>query len=277
MQQAKQTPKRGRPRVQAETPKVESVKPKRKVVTRKKDPSKEPKLFTIKSGGGIYYKLRASNVMHFDEEKNELRELRYCAKEPSVFADEQSNRAQRSHVIFREKNLLVMPNQPNLLMYLELHPDNVANGGTVFSMVNEEVDHEKVVENEFLIHDAISLIKARPIDELMPLAMSLKIDINQSPLAVKKDLLNYAKKEPKKFLDMSNSPLVEARSSVQQAFDFQIIKDNGGAIVWVDTNKMVVAIPAGMDKIEVMTRFVMTDAGASALAEIERQLAEIAS
>ena len=40
---------------------------------------------------------------------------------------------------------------------------------------------------------------------------------------------------------------------------------------------MVVAIPAGMDRIEVTTRFVMTDAGSVTLAEIERQLAEIAS
>ena len=263
--------------MQAETPKVEAAKPKKKVLKKKKDLSKEPKLFTIKSGGGIYYKLRSHNVMHFDEEKNQLRELRYCAREPSVFADEQSNRAQRSHVVFRDQSLLVMANQPNLLKYLELHPDNMANGGTVFSLVNEDVDNEKVVENEFLVHDAISLIKSRPTDELLPLAMSLNIDINQSSLAVKRQLVSYAKKEPQKFLDMSNNPLVEARSSVRQAFDFEIIKNNGGAVVWFDTGKMIVAIPAGMDKVEVMTRFVMTDAGASTLAEIERQLAEIAS
>ena len=63
MQQEKQAPKRGRPRVQAETPKVEAAKPKKKVLKKKKDLSKEPKLFTIKSGGGIYYKLRSHNYL----------------------------------------------------------------------------------------------------------------------------------------------------------------------------------------------------------------------
>lgn len=272
-----QAPKRGRPRVQAEQPKVESVKPKRKVVRKTKDKSKQPKLFKIEKGAGIYYKIRSANITHYDEDKNEVRELRYCAREQSVFVDEQSERAVRSHVIFRDGQLLVMPNQPNLLRYLELHPDNKANRGTVFSLVNEEVDHEKLVENEFLVHDAISLIKSRPVEELLPLAMALNIDINQSSLAIKRAMVVYAKKEPQKFLDMNSNPLVEARSTVQQAFDFEILRDNGGAVVWADTNKMVVSIPAGMNKVEVLTRFVMTDQGASTLAEIERQLAEIAS
>lgn len=271
-------PKRGRPRVQAETPKVEATKaPKKKVLTRQKDKRKEPKLFEIIDGGGIYYKLRSSRVMYFDEKENLLRELRYCAAEPSCYADEQSDRAVRSHVVFRDKRLLVMPNQPNLLQYLELHPDNEANGGNVYRLVNEEVDHEQIIENEFLVHDAITLIKSRPIDELLPLAMALNIDINQSPLAVKRALVALAKSDARKFLDMNSNPLVEARSSVQQAFEFDIFRSNGGAVVWSDTSKMVVAIPAGMDRIEVTTRFVMTDAGSATLAEIERQLAEIAS
>ncbi len=277
MDKGPKAPKRGRPSAKAEQPRVESVKPKSKILTKRKDPSREPKLFTISSGGGIYYKLRSSKVMHYDEGKNELRELRYCSREPSVFVDEQSNRAVRSHVIFRDGNLLVRPNEPNLLAYLNLHPDNMANGGTVFEMMNKDVDHEKIVENEFLIHDAISLIKSRPTEELYPLAMALNIDINQSALSVKRALVSYAKQNPQKFLDMNSNPLVEARGTVQQAFDFDIIRNNTGAVVWSDTNKMVVAIPAGMDKIQVVTRFVMTDAGAPTLAEIERQLAEIAS
>lgn len=270
------TPKRGRPRVQ-EVAEPAATKKKRKVITRQKDASKEPKLYEIVGPSGIYYKLRSSKVLHFDNEKNSVRELRYCSTEPSVFADEQSERAVRNHVVFRDGRLLVRVDQPNLLQYLELHPDNQANGGNVFRLVNEEVNHEEVIENEFLIHDAITLIKSRPIDELLPLAMALNIDVNQSPLAVKRALVTQAKSNPKKFLETNNNPLVEARSSVQQALDFQIVSNKGGAVVWTDTNKMVVSVPAGMDAIEVLTRFVMTDQGASVLDEIDRQLAEIAS
>lgn len=270
------TPKRGRPRVQ-EVSEPAATKKKRKVITRQKDASKEPKLYEIVGSSGIYYKLRSSKVLHFDSEKNSVRELRYCSTEPSVFADEQSDRAVRNHVVFRDGRLLVRVDQPNLLQYLELHPDNQANGGNVFRLVNEEVNHEEVIENEFLIHDAITLIKSRPVDELLPLAMALNIDVNQSPLAVKRALVTQAKSNPKKFLETNNNPLVEARSSVQQALDFQIVSNKGGAVVWTDTNKMVVSVPAGMDAIEVLTRFVMTDQGASVLDEIDRQLAEIAS
>ena len=67
-----------------------------------------------------------------------------------------------------------------------------------------------------------------------------------------------------------------ARTTVAQSFDFQIIEDRNGGVVWFDTGKLIVSVPVGQDKVEVMTRFVMTDKGSTVLSELERQLAEIA-
>lgn len=274
MEKTKPTPKRGRPpRVVKEEP---AAKPKAKLIKRNvPDANQVPKVFEVVNGGGIYYKLRSRPVI-FDASTNTNRELRYCPAEKSVFKDEQSEAARVSPVVFRDKTLVVPHTKPNLLKYLELHPGNAANGGSAFRLLNEELNVEKEVDNEFKAHDAISFIKARPIDELIPLAMALNIEINQSNINIKRDLVRYAKSNPTKFLDMTTNPLVEARSVVASAFDFEIVRDNGGAVVWTDTNKIIVSIPAGQDKTEVMTRFVMTDAGASVLGEIERQLAEIA-
>ena len=274
MEKTKPTPKRGRPpRVVEEKP---AAKPKAKLIKRNvPDANQVPKVFEVVNGGGIYYKLRSRPIV-FDEKTNTNRELRYCPAEKSVFKDEQSEAARVSPVVFRDKTLVVPHTQPNLLRYLELHPGNTANGGNAFRLLNEEVNVEKEIDNEFKTHDAISFIKARPIDELIPLAMALNIEVNQSNINIKRDLVRYAKSNPARFLDMTTNPLVEARSVVASAFDFEIIRNNGGAVVWTDTNKIIVSIPAGQDKTEVMTRFVMTDAGAAVLSEIERQLAEIA-
>jgi len=70
--------------------------------------------------------------------------------------------------------------------------------------------------------------------------------------------------------------MVMARTTVAQSFDFQIIEQRSGAVVWFDTGKLIVSVPVGQDKTEVMTRFVMTDKGSSVLSELERQLDDIA-
>lgn len=274
MEKTKPTPKRGRPpRVVEEKPKA---KPKANLVKRHvPDESKTPRVYQVSNGGGVYYKLRSRPIV-FDGKTNTSRQLRYCPAEKSVFKDEQSENAVVSPVVFRDKLLVVPVTQPNLIKYLDLHPDNEKNGGSSFKLLNKEQNVEKEVEKEFKSHDAVAFIKARPIEELIPLAQALRIEVNQSNINIKRDLVRFAKSKPEEFLSMTTNPLVEARSVVTSAFDFDIIRNNGGAVVWVDTNKMIVSIPAGQEKTEVMTRFVMTDAGASVLGEIERQLAEIA-
>jgi len=226
--------------------------------------------------GGLFYKVRSNNLVIYDEETNTNRRIRYCPGEASIYVDEQSDAAVKEHVVFRNKMLIVRPDQPNLIAFLEKHPDNQVNGGGAFRLVNKEIDIEKEVENEFLVTDAISMIKARPIDDLLPVALSLNINTDQNDLAIKRSLVMYAKKNPQKFMDMFDNPVVHARTMVMQGFDFQIITDKKGAVVWTDTGKIILSIPVGQDRIDTVTRFCMTDKGSSVLSEIERQLNEIA-
>jgi len=172
--------------------------------------------------------------------------------------------------------LIVKHDQPSLRQYLDNHPDNVANGGGAFQLVNKEVNIEKQIENDFLVTDAITLIKARPLDELLPVAMALNIKTDQKDLQVKRDLVNYAKRKPQEFLDMFDNPMVHARTTVMQALDFQIVTEKSGMIIWSDTGKVVLSVPVGQDSIDTLTRFCMTDKGSSVLSEIERQLSDIA-
>jgi hypothetical protein len=270
-------PRRGRPSTKPATAKNKATVQKKPPIKRTiKDENTMPVLYETITGGGIFFKLKSGNLSVYDEETDAVRGIQYCPQEPSIFKDEQSQGALKGHVIFRNKMLLVERTKPNLLKFLELHPGNAANGGSLFKKVEKEKNTEQEVEREFLVNDAISIVKSRPIDELLPLAMSLNIETNQKNMEIKRELVMQAKRDPRKFLDMLNNPLVNARSSVMQAFDFNILKNNGGAVVWHDTGKMVVAIPVGQSYVEVVTRFVMTDQGASVLSEIERQLEAMA-
>lgn len=266
----------GRPAQKAPAKAQESKKP-LKVKRILPDESKLPQVYqTVNNRGGIYFKLRSKNVNVFDEGSGMVRQIRYCPGEQSIYVDEQSSVSRVEHVVFENKTLVVPFDKPNLRRFLEAHPDNAANGGTVFELANKEVDSVKELENDFAITDAISLIKARSIDELLPIAISLNINTNQKDLSIKRALVQQAKANPAKFIELFDSPLVMARTTVSQSFDFQIIEDRNGGVVWFDTGKLIVSVPVGQDKVQVMTRFVMTDKGSTVLSELERQLAEIA-
>jgi hypothetical protein len=263
-----QSPTQQHAPVKKATPKVKRVLP---------DENKIPQVYqTVGNKGGIFFKLRSKNVTVFDEDANTVRQIRYCPGEPSVFVDEQSGLAKVEHVVFENKTLVIPFDKPNLRAFMELHPDNRANGGSLFELANKEADSEAELENEFAVTDAITMIKSRSIDELLPIALALNINTNQKDLAVKRALVLQAKSNPQRFMGLFDSPLVMARTTVTQAFDFQIIGDKEGAVVWFDTGKLIISVPVGQDKVEVMTRFVLTDKGSTVLSELERQLNDIA-
>lgn len=272
--------KRGRPAKSAPQVTVESTAPKAKKSSIKRsipDAEKKPAAFVpIGRKGGIILKLRNSNISYFDQETKKVRQIRYAPLEHSIYVDEQSPTPTIEQVFIYDKLLVVPLEKPNLREFLEKHPDNRANGGSVFEQLNTEAPKANEIDNEFLVHDAVSIIKSKPIADLIPLAMSLNINIDQDDLGVKRDLVRYARSKPQDFLDMTTNPLVEIRSIVSQAFDFDIVRDNGGAVVWYDTNKVIVTIPTGQSHTETLARFCMNDAGLSVRSEIERQLAEIA-
>lgn len=254
--------------------------PKKKVtkVRRQLPPTdKIPKVYQmIGNKGGIFFKLRSKNISVYDEKMKLVRQIRYCPGEPSIYVDEQSQISKLEHVVFENKILSVPYDKPNLQQFLDLHPDNKANGGSVFELANDEKKSELELEAEFATTDAISLIKSKSIDDLLPVAMALNINTNQSDLSIKRALVQAAKRNASQFMGLIDSPMVMARTTVAQSFDFQIIEQRSGAVVWFDTGKLIVSVPVGQDKTEVMTRFVMTDKGSSVLSELERQLDDIA-
>jgi len=263
--------------------------PQKKATTQKSAPQKKstfkrtipnrdnlPRTYEVVNGCNYILKISSKNVQVFDKDSGTVRAIRYAPLESSIYMDEQSAVARVEHVMFENKYLIAPVTKPNLIAFLDAHPDNVANGGGSFKLVNKEENFEQDIESEFKISDAISIIKARPIDELLPVALALNINTNQKDLAIKHALIKIAKSNPDKFLSTLDSPMVNARSVVSQSLDFQIIEDRNGAVVWFDTGKMIVSIPVGQDAVEVLTRFVMTDKGSTVLSERERQLEAIA-
>jgi len=251
-----------------------SFTPKRKVDVQSS--GRKQKIYSVITGAGIWFKLNQANITIYDKEQDTIRAIRYCSNEPSIYLDEQSQNAIREHIVFKDKTLIVPPNKPNLQDYLDAHPGNKANGGNVFFEINTERNAEADLDREFLLHDAVSLVRDKSIDDLLPVAIYLNINIEQKNQEIRRELLMEAKANPKAFIEMFDNPMVKIRSAVKQAVDFQILRSRPDGMYWFDTNRLILACPAGQEPVDVMTRFCLTEKGASVYDEVLNRLERLA-
>jgi len=247
--------------------------PKRK--TAEDTPGRKEQIFSVIKGSGIWYKLRQGGLTIYDPQTDKVREIRYCENEPSVFADEQSSNAIRSQVVFKEGLLVVPPQKANLQDYLALHPGNKANGGSTFTIINNEAKATIELDQEFPLLDAVSIVRDKTIDELLPVCMYLNIDVNQRNNEIRRELLLEAKGNPKAFIELMDNPYVRSMSAVKQAVDYNILKNKEDGMYWMDSGRLITATPVGQDTITVMTRFCMTEKGAPVYDEIVTRLEKI--
>jgi len=265
----------GRPKKTVEAPLQPKAAVKKKAVVRKVAEQNNNVEYELISKGGIVTMLPQKGVTTYDESKDQVREIRYCPNEPSVWADEQGDKARKQAVVFREGRLFIPKDKPNMRKFMEVHPGNQENGGNMFRLVDKRKDAEKELNREFLLNDAISIVREKPIEDLLAVAIYHGININTDTSDIRYNLLNVAKKKPQEFIDSFDSPQVMTRSTVQQAKDYQFIKVTPSGVSWFDTGKLIVSVPVGMDPIDVMTRFCLTEKGASVLGNLEEKLSRL--
>jgi len=234
------------------------------------------KEFEIPRNGGIVYMLPQKGVTVYDASKDTIREIRYCPNEPSIYVDEQSENARREAVLFNEGRIFVPKNKPNLRAFLDAHPENMSNGGGVFKEVDKKLEAEYELKKEFALSEAIDKVRDSDITELLPVAIFFNVNINVPVTEIRYNLLQIAKRKTSDFMQAFDSPQVTTRASIQQASDFQIINIKDDGVYWFDSNSLIVSVPVGQDPKDVITRFCLTEKGASVLSNIEERLERLA-
>jgi hypothetical protein len=210
-------------------------------------------------------------LLYFDEENNVNRPLRYARNQKSPFEDEQDGNFLLEPIIFDDGFLSVPRTNPVLQQFLHYHPLN----GSAFIEVDKTNDAAKEVE--MLNFEVDALIEARQLTveqlEVVSRVMFQKDVTNVSTAELRRDVLIYAKREPKSFLDILNDPLLKLQSNVQMFFSSNILQfRNGQREVWFNTKsnkKKMMGIPFGEDPFETVALFLKTDEGIEVLKFLE--------
>jgi hypothetical protein len=257
--------------VAAEEVKPASVSKKKRTIKRKETILQHAE-YEIPKNAGIVYMLPQKGITVYDSDQDTVREMRYCPNEPSIWADEQGDKARKETVCFREGKLFVPKDKPNLRLFMDNHPMNMANGGKIFRQVDKKKDAETELAKEFKLTEAIAMVRDKDINELLPIALYFGVNINTPVTEIRYNLLNIAKKKTQEFIQSFDSPQVQTRSTIQQAKDYQIINVKSDGTYWFDSNRLIVSTPVGQDSMDVMVRFCLTEKGASVLSTLEDRL-----
>jgi len=234
------------------------------------------KVYEALKNKGPAFMIMSRKISIYDKETDSIRTARYCPNENSIWMDEQNENSRTEPIIFRDGFLTARAEQPNLRKFLELHPSNVSNGGNQFKVIDTKSDAESVVKKEFEVFDAVSMIKNSETNDLLSVALYFKISIDRQMSEIKHDLLMIAKKKPATFIKAFDDPIVKCKATIKQALDYQVIKSSRDSVRWYDSNGIIVSVPHGQDAIDIMSRFCLTEKGASALASIQDELDKLA-
>jgi len=219
---------------------------------------------------------KRSPLLYFDEDKGENRALRYARNQKSPFEDEQDGNAIVEHITF-EDGFLTVPRQNQILQkFLHYHPLN----GVRFEEVNEEKDAAAEVES--LTAEVDALIEARKltIDQLETVGRVIfDGDVSKMTTAeMKRDVLIYAKNDPKGFLRAISDPMLKLQSQVQKFFDERLLSfRNNQKDVYFNlpgNKKRMMTIPFGEEPMYVVTSYLQSDEGIEILEYLEKQMEE---
>jgi hypothetical protein len=237
------------------------------------------KVYKLTIGNPLSYSLASRNhprfpLMWFDEDKNQNRALRYAINQKSPFEDEQDGNAIIEPIMF-EDGLLVVPREnPVLQAFLHYHPLN----GRVFVEVDKEKDAVGEVQDLDLEIDA--LVEARKLSleqlEILTRVMFGKDPSTISTSELKRDILVFAKNDPKSFLATLNDPELQFQAKVRLFFEEKLLAlRNNDKEIWFNTptnRKKMVSVPFGEDPYDIAGYFLTSDDGLDALKMLEASL-----
>jgi hypothetical protein len=237
------------------------------------------KVYKLKNGNPLSYTLASRNharfpLMWYDEEKNQNRALRYAVNQKSPFEDEQDGNAILEPVTFEDGFLSVPRTNPVLQEFLHYHPLN----GIVFTEVDEEKEaHEEVSDLNIEID---ALIAARELS-LEQVETMTRVMFGKDPSTIptdilKRDILVFAKNEPREFLNIINDPELQFQAKIRKFFERNLLGlRNNDKEVWFNTStnkKKMLTVPFGESPYDAVNQYLLSNEGFDALKMLEAMI-----
>ena len=217
--------------------------------------------------------IKSANIHYFDEEKGYERELKYCSNQKTCFVDEMKGDQRMVHIVFRNGMLILEKEKVVLQKLLSLyHPDR----NKIF--YEEKPVVKATAQIEYLEMEVDALNAAINLDiDMAEAVMRVEIGSKVSKMSSKelrRDLLLYARRDPKLFLDLVNDENVMLRNFGIRAVEMGILKlsQDQRTFVWGSNNRKLMTVPFDEHPYNALAAWFKTDEGMEVYSTIEKRL-----
>ena len=232
------------------------------------------RLYVLKGGKQpLTYTIKSRNMYWFDEEKGYEREIKFTVNQKSPFVDEFTGPGRLAHITFEDGRLFVPKEKQTLQRLLSLyHPD--------LNKVYEEYDAEQEAEDdlEIIESEVDALIMAREMDiDQAEAIMRVEIGSKVSQMTskeLKRDLLVFARREPRLFLELAKDENVAVRNIGVKAVEQGILKlsDDQRTFKWASNGRNLMTVPFDENPYSALAAWFKTDEGVEVYQTIEKRL-----
>ena len=221
----------------------------------------------------ISYLMKSANVYWFDPEKKVQRELKYCKNQQTCFVDEMKGDQRLSHIVFRDGNLFVPKEEVVLQKLLSLyhpHRDKLFYEHKPQAIAANQLD--------WLEFEVEALILAKSMDiDLAEAIMRVEVGSEVSKMSskeLKRDLLLFAKSNPKLFIELASDANVQLRNFGIKAVEAGVIKLSSDQrnFLWASNDRKVMVVPFDEHPYTALAHWFKTDEGMEIYSNIEKRL-----
>jgi len=221
----------------------------------------------------LSYTIESRGIYWFDEEKGYERELKYTENQKTPFVDEFKGDARLGHITFLDGVLNVPKQKQTLQKLLSLyHPQR---NKLFYEFDAVEVAKDELVDLELEI-EALNTAKNLDIDiaeAVLRVDQGNKVS-NMTSKEIKRDVMLYAKKKPKLFMELVNDDNVQLRNVGIKAVEVGLLKLSGDnrTFNWGSNDRKIMTVPFDENPYSALAAYFKTDDGMEIYQNIEKQL-----
>lgn len=212
-------------------------------------------------------------LQYFDGTIN--RSLRYSTSHSTVFMDEQYGDVTRGTILFTNGTLKVPASDVTLQQLLSIyHPDR--------GVEYEEFDPNRSAEIQIAAEEekieaqrAVLDMDIEELEAVARVALSGRNVSDMSSKEIKRDMIAYARVNPRDFMELANDENIKLRNVAVRSTEMGIIKlmQDRRTFVWNDkTREKIYTAPVGENAYTALAEYFKTDVGYDILQGIQNKL-----
>jgi len=217
--------------------------------------------------------IRSANIHWFDEEKGYERELKNCSNQKTCFVDEMKGDQRLEHIVFRSGFLMIPKEKTVLQKLLSLyHPDR-----DILYYEDKPIETAKNQLDwlEFEV-EALKIAKDMDIDlaeAIMRAEIGSKVN-SLSSKELRRDLLLFARRNPRLFIELTTDGNVKLRNFGIKAVEAGIVKLSSDQryFMWGSNNRKLMTVPFDEHPYSALAAWFKTDEGMEIYSNIEKRM-----